>query len=81
MAEADEVGCGEAVRRRGSRLPGGSLKAEEAGCWAVVRNRLSEFQKVESGIAAGGHPERWGNRSKGVFESRVICGLEIPRGY
>jgi hypothetical protein len=44
-------------------------------------NRLSEFQKAESGIMAERHLEKWGNRSKGVSENRVICGLEIPRGY
>ncbi len=53
----------------------------EAGRKHGKINRLSEFQKAESGIVAGRHLEKWGNRSKGVPESRVICGLEIPRGY
>ncbi len=53
----------------------------EAGRKHGKINRLSEFQKAESGIVAGRHLEKWGNRSKGVPESRVICDLEIPRGY
>ena len=44
-------------------------------------DRLSEFQKVKSGIVAGGHLEKGRNRTQGFPESRVICGLEIPRGY
>ena len=43
--------------------------------------RFLESLEAESGIEAGGCLETWGNRSKGVLESRVICGLEIPRGY
>lgn len=38
-------------------------------------NRLWEFQKAESGIKAGRRLEKWGNRSKGVPKSRVICVL------
>ena len=38
-------------------------------------NRLWEFQKTESGIKAGRRLEKWGNRSKGVPKSRVICVL------
>jgi hypothetical protein len=44
-------------------------------------NRLSEFQEAESGIGSGRHLKKWGNRPKGIPESRVIYGLEIPRGY
>ena len=54
-------------------------RADMAGGLSI--HRLSEFQKAESGIVAGGHLEKWGNRSKGAAESRVICSLEIPRGY
>ena len=46
-----------------------------------ICDRLSEFQKVKSGIVAGRHLEKWRNRYQGFPESRVICGLEIPRGY
>lgn len=40
-----------------------------------IYNRLWEFQKAESGIKAGRRLEKWGNRSKGVPKSRVICVL------
>ena len=44
-----------------------------------MRNyRLSESQEAESGIGPGRHLEKWGNRFKGVPESRVICGLAHP---
>ena len=46
-----------------------------------ICDRLSEFQKVKSGIVAGRRLEKGRNRSQGFPESRVICGLEIPRGY
>ena len=61
-----------------------SMQGQESG---AVRNRtkqlnrLSEFQEAESGIGAGQHLEKWGDCSDGVPESRVIYGLEIPRGY
>lgn len=35
--------------------------------------------ETESGIGAERHLERRWNRLKGVPESSVICGLEIPR--
>lgn len=46
-----------------------------------VSNRLSECQEAESGIEAGWYLEEWGKCSKGIPESRMICGLEILRGY
>lgn len=39
-------------------------------------NRLSEFQKAESGIGQNGTWYSGGNLSKGVPESRMIYGLE-----
>ena len=34
-----------------------------------------------AGIVAGRHLEKGRSRSQGFPESRVICGLDIPRGY
>ena len=45
-----------------------------------ICDRLSEFQKVKSGIVAGRHLEKWRNRSQGFPESRVICGLGFSNG-
>nr|WP_304579448.1 NAD-dependent epimerase/dehydratase family protein [uncultured Acetatifactor sp.] len=68
-------------QKRTRTYPASSDCGAEAGRKHGKINRLSEFQKAESGIVAGRHLEKWGNRSKGVPESRVICDLEIPRGY
>ena len=55
----------------------------ESQTWSTSAddNRLSEFQQVKTGIVAGRHLEKRRNRSQGFPESRVICGLGIPRGY
>ena len=53
----------------------------EGGRPFLTLDRLSESLGTESGIGAGEYLERCGNRFREASESRVICGLEIPRSY
>ena len=53
------------------------------GCRAEQTRNIGSrnFQEAESGIGVGRHLEKRGNGPKGVQESSVIGGLEIPRDY
>ncbi len=44
-------------------------------------DRRSEFLGTESGMGVGQRLEQWGNRLRGDWESREICGLETRRAY
>ena len=47
--------------------------------WIFIGSRI--FRKRDQALGQEGAWKSGGNRSKGVPENRVICGLEIPGGY
>ena len=57
-----------------------AVRLRQAAASMTVRQAL-EISESRIRNWAGRHMEKWSNRSKEIRESRMVCGLEIPKVY